>query len=221
MLVLTTAALPQLTQHWRPNLGRLITPRHYSRLEETGLCGIPWAADNDALAGFDESRYLRMLEAIASGDPAQSRPHFGCRFIAVPDDARMGPDGPIVSAEGTLELFDYWEPLIVAQYRLPLAFVLQDGQERLPVPWRRIAAVFVGGSTIWKLGPHAAALVAEARRRSKYVHMGRVNSARRAAYAASIGCDSIDGTGASKFRDRRLPEYLAFAAAPPQIRLTP
>jgi hypothetical protein len=71
------------------------------------------------------------------------------------------------------------------------------------------------------LGPHAAALVAEAKRRGKYDHMGRVNSARRAAYAASIGCDSIDGTGASKFRDRRLPEYLAFAAAPQQIRLTP
>jgi hypothetical protein len=221
MLVLTTAALPQLIEHRRPNLGRLITPRHYPRLEETALCGFRWAADNDALAGFDEGRYLRMLEAIASGDRAQSRPHSGCLFVAVPDDAQMGPDGPLVSAEGTLELFDHWEPLIVAQYRLPLALVLQDGQERLPVPWRRIAAVFVGGSTRWKLGPHAAALVAEARRRGKYIHMGRVNSARRAAYAASIGCDSIDGTGASKFRDRRLPEYLRWAAAPAQMRLTP
>jgi hypothetical protein len=221
MLVLTTAALPQLIAHWRPNLGRLITPRHYPRLEETALCGLPWAADNDALAGFDENRYLRMLEAIASGDPAQSRPHFGCRFIAVPDDARMGPDGPIVSAEGTLELFEHWQSLLAMQYRLPLALVLQDGQERLPVPWRRIAAVFVGGSTKWKLGPHAAELVAEAKRRGKYVHMGRVNSARRAAYAASIGCDSIDGTGASKFRSRWLPEYLHWAAAPAQLRLTP
>jgi hypothetical protein len=160
-----------------------------------------------------------MLEAIASGDSARGSPHSGCLFVAVPDHARKGPAGPLVSAEGTLELFSHWQPLITAQYRLPLAFVLQDGQECLPVPWRRIAAVFVGGSTRWKLGPHAADLVAEARRRHKNVHMGRVNSARRGAYAASIGCDSIDGTGASKFRDRRLPEYLQWAGAPAQLRL--
>src|ERR687895_304886 len=65
MRVLTTAALPQLCRHWRPHLGRLITPRHYPRLEETALAGIAWAADNDALHGFDEQRYLAMLEMIA------------------------------------------------------------------------------------------------------------------------------------------------------------
>lgn len=74
MLVLTTAALPQLCRHWRPHLGRLITPRHYPRLEETALAGIPWAADNDALNGFDEERYLAMLETIATGDPGCSHP---------------------------------------------------------------------------------------------------------------------------------------------------
>ena len=220
MLVLTTAALPQLCRHWRPHLGRLITPRHYPRLEETALSGIAWAADNDALNGFDEERYLAMLETIATGDPGCTHPLPGCLFVTVPDDARMGPDGPIVSAEGTLELFERWFPILRSQWRLPLALVLQNGQERLPVPWRRIAAVFVGGDSRWKLGPEAAELVAEARRRGKHVHAGRVNSARRMAYMASIGCHSVDGTGASKWRDRRLPQYLDWAAQPPQLRLT-
>jgi hypothetical protein len=45
-----------------------------------------------------------------------------------------------------------------------------------------------------KLGPEVEAIVAEARARNVWVHMGRVNSLRRLAYAASIGCDSVDGT---------------------------
>jgi hypothetical protein len=40
------------------------------------------------------------------------------------------------------------------------------------------------------------------------------------AYMASIGCHSVDGTGASRWRDKRLPQYLAWAAQPPQLRLT-
>jgi hypothetical protein len=220
MLVLTTAALPQLCRHWRRNLGRLITPRHYPRLEETAFAGFPWAADNDALNGFDEDRFLAMVETIATGDPGCRDPLPGCLFVAVPDDVRRGPDGlPVASAEGTLELFERWHR-ILAGYRLPLALVLQNGQEQLPVPWRRIAAVFVGGDTAWKLGAEAAELVAEAKRRGKHVHMGRVNSRRRARYAASIGCDSVDGTGASRYRDRRLPQYLDWAAEPAQLGLT-
>jgi hypothetical protein len=219
MLVLNSAALPQLCRHWRPHLGRLITPRHYPPLEQTALAGIPWAADNDALTGFDENRYLAMLETVATGDPGRTQPLPGCLFVTVPDDARMGPDGPIVSAEGTLDLFDRWHPVLSSEWRLPLALVLQNGQERLPVPWRKIAAVFLGGDTRWKLGPEAAELGAEARRRGKHVHGGRVNSARRMAYMASIGCHSVDGTGASKWRDKRLPQYLDWAAAPSQLRL--
>jgi hypothetical protein len=35
-----------------------------------------------------------------------------------------------------------------------------------------------------------------------------------------IGCHSVDGTGASQLRDRLLPQYLDWAAQPPQLRLT-
>jgi hypothetical protein len=37
---------------------------------------------------------------------------------------------------------------------------------------------------------------------------------------ASIGCHSVDSTGASKWRAKRLPQYLDRAAQPPQLRLT-
>ena len=62
------------------------------------------------------------------------------------------------------------------------------------MPWDDFDALFIGGTTDWKLGDGAAQLVREAKRRGKWVHMGRVNSLRRMIYAESIGCDSADGT---------------------------
>ncbi len=41
--------------------------------------------------------------------------------------------------------------------------------------WHRLDALFVGGSTYFKLGPTAAGLVREAKRRGLWTHMGRVN----------------------------------------------
>ena len=49
--------------------------------------------------------------------------------------------------------------------------------------------------------------------------MGRVNTHQRVRYAKAVGCDSIDGTGFSRFRDRWLPDFLAHAAAPAQPTL--
>jgi hypothetical protein len=47
----------------------------------------------------------------------------------------------------------------------------------------------------------------------------RVNSLRRLAYAASIGCDSIDGTQWVRFRDTYLRQGLQACAAGAQLRL--
>jgi hypothetical protein len=49
--------------------------------------------------------------------------------------------------------------------------------------------------------------------------MGRVNTRRRIMYANAIGCDSVDGSAVSRFRDTYLREFLAHAAAPPQLTL--
>jgi hypothetical protein len=49
--------------------------------------------------------------------------------------------------------------------------------------------------------------------------MGRVNSARRIRYAASIGCDSVDGTKWARWRDAYLNPGLAIVSEPVQLRL--
>ena len=55
--------------------------------------------------------------------------------------------------------------------------------------------------------------------RGKWVHMGRVNSTRRIRYAASIGCDSVDGTKWVRWRDRYLTDGRGDVAAAVQLRL--
>jgi hypothetical protein len=60
--------------------------------------------------------------------------------------------------------------------------------------WGDFDALFIGGTTAWKLGGDAAWLVRQARLREKWVHMGRVNSLTRLLRADRIGCDSVDGT---------------------------
>lgn len=86
------------------------------------------------------------------------------------------------------------------------AFVIQDGETPDNILWNELDAIFVGGSTAWKLGPEAADIVSEAKRRNKWVHMGRVNSFKRMRLAAAIGCDSVDGTHVAFAPDKNREE---------------
>ena len=52
-----------------------------------------------------------------------------------------------------------------------------------------------------------------AKRAGKWIHVGRVNSERRIRWAASLGADSIDGTGWAVWRDTNLPRGLAATRA--------
>lgn len=205
MLLLVTQAMPQMRAHDHPALGRLVTPRHFCSLHEQE--GWPWAADNDCFQGLDPKAYLAMLGALPS---ALGR----CLFVTVPD--------VVGDALATAHLFEVWWQA-VARRGLPLALVGQDGLEKLSgwmgMVWPRIDAVFLGGSTEWKLGPAAEAIAAEAKARGKWVHMGRVNSNRRIRYAASIGCDSVDGTQWVRWRDAYLDAGLEVANEPVQLRL--
>lgn len=91
----------------------------------------------------------------------------------------------------TRQLWDQYCPVVCGLgYRA--AFVLQDGATE--VPWEECGAVFVGGTTEFKLSETARKLVAEAKKRALWVHMGRVNSFRRMQIARDWGCDSVDGT---------------------------
>jgi hypothetical protein len=207
VLLLATQAMPQMRGHDHPNLGRLVTPRHFCSLAEHR--GWAWAADNDCFQGLDPAAYFRMLQAL-KGVPGR------CLFVAVPD--------VVADALATARLFEIWWRA-VARHGLPVALVAQDGLELLgtwmAMVWPRVDALFIGGSTEWKLGASAELLVAEAKRRGKWVHMGRVNSDRRIRYAASIGCDSVDGTKWVRWRDTYLDSGLQQVSQPVQLRLDP
>lgn len=170
------------------HLGHLLTPMNGNRIDTLLKTGLPWAADNAAFSGFDEPAFLKMLDKI--------RGKSGCLFVCAPD--------VVGDAKATLALFEVWESRI-RQYGLPVALVGQDGLEALDVPWERIDAFFIGGSTNWKLGPAAATLAREAKARGLWIHGGRVNTKRRMQHMASIGCDSIDGSGFSRFPEVRIP----------------
>ena len=198
MLLLTTTGLKTLQDHWdHPEHGRLLTPRHQHEAWATARAGIPWAVDNDGFGGVDPVAFQRMIFRLA-GCP-------GCLFVNAPD-VYLG-DG-VEAHAATLESWREWYPFL-RMTGFPLSFVLQIGATVENVPWDELDAVFIGGDTDWKLGPEARECVREAKRRGLHVHMGRVNSMKRIAYAKAIGCDSVDGTGWAKYRDAMMPKGLA------------
>jgi hypothetical protein len=120
---------------------------------------------------------------LAYLDARQDTP--GCLFAVVPD--------VVGDAERTRARWDQWAPIVRNRGFRP-AYVLQDGETGDTVPWRELSAVFIGGTTKYKLGPIAHQLTLEAKERGVHVHMGRVNSLRRLRVAAAWGCDTVDGT---------------------------
>ena len=202
MLILVHSSPVSLERdHGRhPNLGVLASPRC---VYGDDICEWPWAADNDAYLAWDEDRYRSMLDRI-TGRP-------GCLFVTAPDI--------VGDAAATLERFWQWLP-DVRRTGHPVALVAQDGIEHTSVPWDELDALFVGGTTEFKFSAEAAAAVREARERGKWVHMGRVNSRKRFDYARAIGCDSVDGSKFSKWRNTWLPDALTWHRDPYQERIS-
>jgi len=184
--LLITKAEPTLERFEHPNLGRLVQPRHYPRIEDTAKKR-PWAADNDAFNNFNKENFTKMLNRLSGLER--------CLFVAAPD--------VVADMDGTLELFEVWQPQI-KEAGLPVALVLQDGMLPNNIPLDKCDAVFIGGTTEWKLGIEAAAIVKKANDREMWTHMGRVNSDKRIRTARAIGCKSVDGTGYAKFTDTHL-----------------
>lgn len=193
-----TVTLNNLAGH--PQLGRLITPDNGNAVE--GLMGWEYVgADNSMLSGPDPDNILRLWDRLAVLRPP------GLRFVACPDDATMTQSGPVVSWAGTLTLWRCWLPAIRAR-NLPAAIVLQDGASVGDVPWDEAQAVFVGGSTRWKLSQAAALLIRVAKAKEKWVHVGRINSMRRLSHFDQLPVDSFDGGQFSMFPDTYIPKYL-------------
>ncbi len=182
-------------------VGYLQTPASRKPLDDVAV----WAMDNgcftDSYPGDDG--YLALLDRY---DAHRDR----CLFVAIPD--------VVGDAAATLALFPAMAQRISAS-GWPVALVAQDGMTPadLPdgLPW-----LFIGGSTDWKLGHDAAVLIAAAKDRGVRVHVGRVNSARRYALFAGLGCDTADGTFVAFGPDRNYPQVQAWMAAPQQLRWT-
>lgn len=177
---------------YQRSLGLLVTPRtRTDQLATLADAGLHWAVDNDCFNALDKTAFVSMLKSVA-GVP-------GCLFVSAPD--------VVADARATLLRFELWQPAI-RHYGLPVALVAQDGLENCSFDWRDFDALFIGGTTAWKLGAAAAALAREAKERGKHIHLGRCNSNRRLRYAQAIGCDSVDGTGYAKFSRSMIPKAL-------------
>lgn len=174
----------------RGELGQIATPAAGNRVE----AGRTWCADNSVFAGKypGDDEFLAWLKA-------RQQYAANCRFVVAPD--------VVCDARATLELS---RPMFsrIRDLGFPVALVGQNGLEDIEVPWGEFDVLFLGGDNEWKLGEAAAGLVTEAKRRGKWVHMGRVNSRKRLAYAASIGCDSADGTYIAFGPNKNLPKML-------------
>lgn len=79
---------------------------------------------------------------------------------------------------------------------------------RLAVQAHHEQQLFIGGTTEWKLSANVDWLIAEAQDGGKWVHVGRVNSARRIRHFHEVGVDSIDGRSFSAWPDLYFAKFL-------------
>lgn len=206
---------PETLQH-KPDLGFLITPLMGNKPPQASI-GVH-AHDNgvwsEFISGgkkaFDLDRFLHHLDQWHGV-------RMTCLFATAPDvvgdwQATLERSAPVLAE---IRKRDYRAALVAQDG-------LEDHTDQ--IPWDDFDVLFLGGGQSkkylsptnrvsvkackcarrckhkrkwvgeWKCTPGAARLVAEARRRGKDVHMGRVNSLKRLRYAQSIGCTSADGT---------------------------
>jgi hypothetical protein len=181
-------------------IGVMLTPAIPNRVPP----GITWAADNDCFskgARFDADAWVEWLAAY----PA---PLDKCLFAVMPD--------VYGDAEATREQYGYYLPdVCTLGYRV--AYVAQDGEREDRVPWHLLDCLFIGATTAWKLSEAAHALVRAAKRRGKWVHIGRVNSERRLRSFAASGADSADGTILCFDPKRPIKRWLAATNQQPSL----
>lgn len=186
MLYLSGAVRPEWVG--LPHMGFILTPNMGNRVP----AGVPWAADNGCYTtkvAFDLDRYLRWLS---------DRREYAdrCLFATAPD--------VVGNAIATWIRGGAILPRI-RDLGFKAGYCAQDGIDPDTLEWDAFDALFVGGSTVFKLAPQTYDLAREAKARGKWVHMGRVNSGRRFRDAFLGGYDSVDGTFLSFSPRENLP----------------
>lgn len=194
-MYLATTSTPEIRAALRENcatMGYITTPDSDRPAVADELVGLRWCADNGCFSdAFDEGTWWQWLNG--------KNPH-GCLFAVAPD--------VVGDHRATLERSAPWLSRIRA-LGFPAAFVIQDGATIDTIPWDDCDAVFIGGTTEFKLSDEALAIIHAAKERGKWVHVGRVNSRRRYLRFAGIA-DSCDGTFLAFGPRTRLPELLGW-----------
>ena len=180
----------ELSGQGAADLGIILTPNNPNSIDAVVATGLPFVVDNGAFSGFNADKFMRLIDKVCRN----AKSHL--LWVVCPD--------VVGNAEATLAHWPWWSAQIRAR-NLPVAFVLQDGQEAFKLP--EADAYFIGGSTKWKLSAHAAELAGEVKKRGKWLHVGRVNSLRRLRVALDMGADSTDGSSLSKFGDKYLHTF--------------
>ena len=190
-----------------PHIGALLTPNAKNSIRRIVSAGLCYGVDNGAASseGFSAPAFLRLLSKVA----VDGR---DCLFVAAPDVVKKVGADYIGDAAATLEQFAIWAPMI-RSLGLPAALVAQDGLHADAVPWDQLDALFVGGSTRFKLAGSTIDLCRDAKRHGKYVHVGRVNSLRRIKVCVEMRADSFDGSHFTWWPDSHIPIGLRWIAA--------
>jgi hypothetical protein len=176
-------------------LGLLDTPNSRYKKSDTWV----WAADNGCFNAKTFVGEQAWFEWLTQNQGQRS----SCLFASLPDVVGSHDDTLTRSAK-------WFSPVTDLGYRP--AFVIQDGATIESIPWGELGAVFIGGSTEFKLSNQARDIVQYAKSKSLHVHMGRVNSFRRFRYAQSIGVDTVDGTYIAFGPDINAPIVLRWSA---------
>jgi hypothetical protein len=144
-----------------------------------GVIGV----DNGCFKGFKEGAFWSLLDFC---EGYRER----IKFVAAPD--------VVADSDATFNLFSKWQP-IIRDYQLPVALVLQDGLSVDSIPWSEVQAIFVGGSTEYKMSRVVDRIIIEAKRRRKWVHVGRVSTRKRINHFRDVEVDSIDSVAFSRW----------------------
>lgn len=156
-----------------------------------------WAADNGCYSGnyVGDEKWLAWLDSFTPEQRSR------CLFAVAPDV--VGDSGATLTRSRPW----LWQ---LRWLGYSPAFVAQDGLTDETIPWDEFDVLFIGGTTKWKMGATVRGLIAEAKRRDKLVHIGRVNSQFRYLAFAAMGCDTADGTYLAFGPDTNTPKLLSW-----------
>lgn len=193
------AAYDRLEAQVKQGIGLMLTPLAGYRVGWATSVGV-WAADNGCFSQGERFDLDGWYAWLAEMEPARAT----CLFAVAPDVVGNANATRIRSASVLRELRSMgWRA----------AYVAQNGETVETAPWGAFDALFIGGvncpACVERMRlpgmPRVAGcrcfkwhdarpLVAEAKRRGMWVHIGRVNSGKNLLRAARMGADSADGT---------------------------